>query len=200
MRLPTALIAVSAIAAALPALADPVPVSALAVPPASAQQFVIMSAAGKHGTSARWTTPDGTRMGRESMNLRGQIFEVDSAAGVGPDGMLKRVVVRGFTPNGDAAETFEIKNGQASWKSPVDASSAPYAAPRGIQQLSAAQWISTPTSSKPWSPRLGRTLDYAAGRQGPRRTANDAHRSAKGRRGKHDQRLRGHWLFKRAGP
>ena len=128
MHLSRALLACGVIAAAFPALADPVPAAALAVPPSDAQRFVIMSAAGKHGTSARWTAPDGTRMGRESMNLRGQIFETDSAAGVGADGMLNRVTVRGFTPNGDAAETFEIRDGNASWKSPVDAGSAPYAA------------------------------------------------------------------------
>ena len=115
-----------ALAVALPAFADPVPVSGLAVPPASAQRFTIMSAAGRHGTSARWRAPDGTRMGRESMNLRGQIFEMDSAAAVGADGLLKRVTVRGFTPNGDAGETFAISGGKASWKSPVDAGSAPY--------------------------------------------------------------------------
>ena len=35
----------------------------------------------------------------------------------------------GFTPNGDAAETFAVKNGVATWKSPVDGASAPYAGP-----------------------------------------------------------------------
>ena len=125
----------AALAGVLPALADPVPVSGLAVPPASAQRFTIMSAAGKHGTSERWTAADGTRMGRESMNLRGQIFEMDSAAVVGADGMFKRVRVRGFTPNGDAGETFAIEGGKASWKSPVDAGSAAYTAPADYNSL-----------------------------------------------------------------
>ena len=129
MRLASILLASVALAAALPALADPVPAAALAVPPASAQQFTIMSPGGKHGTSARWVTADGTHMGRESMNLRGQIFEVDSAAAVGSDGMFNKVTVRGFTPNGDAGETFAITGGVATWKSPVDGGSAPYAAP-----------------------------------------------------------------------
>jgi imidazolonepropionase-like amidohydrolase len=123
------LISAAALATALAAVADPVPVSGLAVPPASAQRFTIMSAAGKHGTSERWVTPDGTRMGRESMNLRGQIFEMDSAAALGADGMFRQVTVRGFTPNGDAAETFAISGGKASWKSPVDAGSTAYSAP-----------------------------------------------------------------------
>jgi hypothetical protein len=32
----------------------------------------------------------------------------------GQDGMLDRVVIRGFTPNGDAAEEFAIKDGSAT--------------------------------------------------------------------------------------
>ncbi len=101
----------------------------LATPPATAQHFTIMSKAGKHGTSDRWTGSDGARMGRESLVLRGQVFEVDSTAHVGGDGMLDHVVIRGHTPNGDAAESFDIKGGMASWKSPVDASSSPYRGP-----------------------------------------------------------------------
>ncbi len=129
MKLTTLLLATAIATPALPALADPTPVSALAAPPADAQRFTIMSPAGRHGTSARWVAADGTRMGRESMNLRGQIFELDSAAHVGADGMFDHLVVRGFTPNGDAAETFAIAGGKASWKSPVDAGSTHYAAP-----------------------------------------------------------------------
>ena len=69
-------------------------------------------------------------MGRESMQLRGQIFEMDSTARLGADGMLESVTVRGFTPNGDAAEQFDIAGGNASWKSPVDVGSG--AVPRPI--------------------------------------------------------------------
>lgn len=128
MRAP---LVVFALCLALPCLADtpaPTPTEQLAKPPANAQQFTILSTAGKHGTSARWTTADGTRMGRESLLLRGQVFELDSTAHLGPDGMVDRLVVRGRTPQGDAAESFEVKNGTASWKSPVDAGSAPYTA------------------------------------------------------------------------
>jgi imidazolonepropionase-like amidohydrolase len=119
-----------ALCLALPCLADTAtPTEQLATPPANAQQFTILSTAGKHGTSARWTTPDGTHMGRESLLLRGQVFELDSTATVGHDGMFEHVVVRGHTPNGDAGETYAIKNGTAAWKSPVDAGSAPYHSP-----------------------------------------------------------------------
>jgi hypothetical protein len=99
------------------AAAAQTPVAELAKPPPTALRFAIVSTAGKHGESSRWTTADGMRMGRESLVLRGQVFEVDSAAHAGADGMLDRVTVRGFTPNGDAAESFTITAGRATWKS-----------------------------------------------------------------------------------
>ena len=105
------------------------PVGDLAKPPATALRFTVVSAAGKHGESTRWTTPEGVRMGRESFVLRGQVFEVDSAAHAGKDGMLDRVTIRGSTPNGDAAESFTVTGGRANWKSPVDAASAAYSSP-----------------------------------------------------------------------
>ncbi|MGI9169328.1 MAG: hypothetical protein ACR2FH_04020, partial [Caulobacteraceae bacterium] len=59
-----------AIALALAALATgtaaQTPVSQLATPPADARRFTVLSTAGRHGESARWTTPDGVRHGRES--------------------------------------------------------------------------------------------------------------------------------------
>ena len=124
MRTP---LVVFALCFALPCLAGTsTPTEQLATPPANAQRFTIMSTAGKHGTSARWTTADGTRMGRESMVLRGQAFELDSAATLGSDGMFNHMVIRGHIPQGDAAETYAVKDGTATWKSQVDAGSAPY--------------------------------------------------------------------------
>lgn len=107
-----------------------VPTSELVRPPANARQFTILSVAGPHGESWMWTMPDGTRMSRESLHLRGQVFELDAAGTSGADGMPSRLTVRGVTPSGDAAESFAIQNGRASWKSPVDGSSAAYAVPR----------------------------------------------------------------------
>jgi len=124
----TAALALSALFIAAPAFAE-VTAADLAKPPAGAERFTIMSTAGKHGESWRWTTPDGTHWGRESLLLRGQAFETESAARTGADGMYQRVTVRGFTPNGDAGETFAIENGTATWKSPVDGASAAYAKP-----------------------------------------------------------------------
>src|SRR5262245_63863900 len=106
-----------------------VPASELAKPPANARHFVIQSTGGKHGDSWIWTTADGTRMGRESMNLRGQVFELDSVSKPGADGMPSQIAIHGVTPAGDAAETFTISGGTARWKSQIDAGSAPYSAP-----------------------------------------------------------------------
>jgi imidazolonepropionase-like amidohydrolase len=101
----------------------------LAEPPADARHFVIQSTGGKHGDSWMWTAPDGTLRGRESMNLRGQVFELDSTIASGADGMPVRLEVRGFTPSGDAAETFDVANGRAAWKSQIDRGEAAYKAP-----------------------------------------------------------------------
>ena len=66
-------------------------------------------------------------MGRESMDLRGQVFEMDYSGRKGVNGMPAVLTVRGFTPQGDAAETFHIIDGTAHWKSPIDSGSSPYA-------------------------------------------------------------------------
>lgn len=104
-------------------------VSELAVPPANAEHFTIMSTAGVHGHSTRWTAPDGSLMGRESLLLRGQASELDSKTHLGADHMIDSLVIRGFTPQGDAAETFSIAKEIATWKSTVDAASAAYTLP-----------------------------------------------------------------------
>jgi hypothetical protein len=109
-----------------PRMEAQVPVDQLAQPPANAQRFVILSTAGTHGKAALWTAPDGSLMSRESINLRGQISEMDQSARLGADGMLSSFIVRGVTPTGDAAESFDIHDGVARWKSPVDAGSSPY--------------------------------------------------------------------------
>ena len=105
------------------------PVADLLKPPANARHFVIQSTGGRHGESWIWQAADGTRMGRESMNLRGQVFELDSSGKAGEDGMPSSLAIRGTTPQGDAAETFSISGGSARWKSQVDAGTAPYSRP-----------------------------------------------------------------------
>ncbi len=88
--------------------------------PDNAEHWLIISSAGQHGTSARWTDPQGRHLYRESMNLRGQIFEQDATIDRAPDGTLRSVSIRGFTPTGPATETFTLNNGRAIWTSPVD--------------------------------------------------------------------------------
>jgi imidazolonepropionase-like amidohydrolase len=105
------------------------PPADLAKPPAGARHYVIQSTGGKHGDSWSWTTSEGVRMGRESWNLRGQVWDVDYSGRAGPDGMPASVVIRGVTPTGDAGETFSVSGGTASWKSPIDSGRAPYARP-----------------------------------------------------------------------
>ena len=107
----------------------PATIDQLAKPPATAQAFTVLSLAGNHGKSFLWTTPDGTIVSRDSLLLRGQVWETDETAKLDSNGFLTSSVIKGYTPNGDAAENFSIANGKASWKSPVDSGSAAYSSP-----------------------------------------------------------------------
>jgi imidazolonepropionase-like amidohydrolase len=102
-----------------------VPVADLATPPPDARVFTIMSIAGKHGTAYEWTAPDGTLMGRLSLTLRGQVWEEDEAMKLGADGAIVDYRLRGSSPNGDVDESFAIRAGTATWKSPMDGGTAP---------------------------------------------------------------------------
>ncbi len=105
------------------------PSAGLAKPPADARHFIIESTGGKHGDAWTWVTADGTRMARETWNLRGQAFDSDLAGRAGPDGMAASMTIRGFSPTGDAGESFKVEGGKASWKSPVDAGQSAYSSP-----------------------------------------------------------------------
>ena len=122
------MLACAAVAAALTASAASaqVPKEQLLVPPADAQKYKLVSAAGEHGSAAVWRLADGSFAVRESMNLRGQVFEQDEVIHTGPNGQPDRMVIRGYTPNGDSAETFEITNGIARRQSPIDKGEAKY--------------------------------------------------------------------------
>ncbi len=111
------------------AFAEPAPKEQLLVPPADATHYVVVSTAGKHGDEYMWTMPDGRLAFRESILLRGLTFETDATMRIGRDGMPSEVVIRGVTPQGDAAETFAIVDGQAMWTSPVDKGGAAYSTP-----------------------------------------------------------------------
>src|SRR5258707_9161041 len=77
-------------------------VQSLAKPPAAALHFTIISTAGKHGESARWTTSEGIRMGRESFMVGGEVLESESALDVGAEGVVDWVNIGGFRRKGDA--------------------------------------------------------------------------------------------------
>ncbi len=106
-----------------------VPAAELSKPPADARHYIIESTGGKHGDSWAWTTADGARMSRESMNLRGQVWETDARGVAGPDGMPSSLVIRGVTPQGDAGESYAVSGNRATWKSQIDAGSAAYSTP-----------------------------------------------------------------------
>ncbi|HMI36433.1 MAG TPA: hypothetical protein VK505_02305, partial [Steroidobacteraceae bacterium] len=108
-----------------PAMAQ-VPVAELAQPPPDARHYVIQSTGGKHGDSWSWVAADGTRMARESLDVRGQIWEEDYSGTPGADGLPVAMTIRGVAPEGDAAESFRIEGGIAKWRSPVDSGSAAY--------------------------------------------------------------------------
>ena len=93
-------------ASASAAFAEPTPKEQLLVPPGDATHFVVVSTAGKHGDDYMWTLPDGRTAFRESILLRGLVFETDETIRFGADGMPAEVTIRGVTPSGDAAETF----------------------------------------------------------------------------------------------
>ncbi|MHB8720887.1 MAG: amidohydrolase family protein, partial [Steroidobacteraceae bacterium] len=101
-----------------------VPAADLYAPPAGARHFIIESIGGKHGDSWSWVAADGARVGRESMNLRGQVWETDYRGTPGTEGTPTVMIIRGVTPQGDAAESFSLVGGSAQWRSPVDAGSA----------------------------------------------------------------------------
>jgi imidazolonepropionase-like amidohydrolase len=103
-----------------------VPAADLYTPPSGAHHFIIESPGGKHGDSWTWVAADGARVGRESMNLRGQVWEIDYRGAPGTNGMPRTMTIRGVTPQGDAAESFSTAGGSAQWRSPVDAGSAAY--------------------------------------------------------------------------
>ncbi|MEZ0244759.1 MAG: amidohydrolase family protein [Sphingomonas sp.] len=110
---------------ALPAAAQ-VAKDQLRVPPAGAQKYLIVSAAGQHGTAYAWRDAEGRYVTRESILLRGFVWEQDETIRIGANGQPDFIEVRGVTPQGDSAETFSIAGGTATWKSQIDQGSVGY--------------------------------------------------------------------------
>lgn len=124
-RILAAALAAATLFSALPAAAQ-VPKEQLRVPPADAQKYLIVSAAGQHGTAYAWRDAEGRYVTRESILLRGFVWEQDETIRLGPNGQPDWIEVRGVTPQGDSAETFSITGGNASWKSQIDHGSVAY--------------------------------------------------------------------------
>jgi len=106
-------------------MAAPVAKENLLVPPASAERYLVVSDAGKHGEMWRWTLPDGRTAFRHSQSLRGWITETDATVRYSQDGRPAEIVVRGITPSGDAAESYTEGAGNARWTTAIDSGSAP---------------------------------------------------------------------------
>ena len=98
------------------------PVEQLAKPPADAKVWTITTNGGasRFGQVSRWTDASGTRWSRFSLNMRGFVSEVDEQIRLAPDGTLESMIIRGRTPQGDSAETYQASNGAYTWTSPVD--------------------------------------------------------------------------------
>ncbi|HEY2860052.1 MAG TPA: amidohydrolase family protein [Terracidiphilus sp.] len=106
-----------------------VPADQLAKPPAGAQEFTVLSTSGTNGKSYNWTAEDGSLMSRSSVVLRGMKWDVDQRVRFGADHMPASIEVRGMTPNGDAAETFDVTGQRAKWQTQVDKGEAAYGVP-----------------------------------------------------------------------
>lgn len=100
------------------------PEAALQDPPGDARTWVVFSSAGQHGVERVWTDAEGRRWARLTFELRGFANDVDQALTLDEQGRPIRVDIRGTTPQGDAAESFEVSGGVARWRSPVDAGEA----------------------------------------------------------------------------
>jgi imidazolonepropionase-like amidohydrolase len=123
-----------------------VPVDQLLKPPADAQHYLITSTGGQHGESWLWRDAQGRLLGRESMNLRGQVWETDVAETLDAAGIPTAITIRGKTPQGDAAESFAASGGTATWQSQVDKGSGPaggYYASMGGPMATNASFIET---------------------------------------------------------
>lgn len=92
----------------------------LAVPPAGAQTWDIVSGGRKFGEAHRWTTPDGVRWARDTMSERSYDSDLEQQMRLSPDGILQSLSVRGSLPHGDAAESFSRTDGGYAYRSGAD--------------------------------------------------------------------------------
>lgn len=98
----------------------PRPEAPLAEPPADAQVWSVFSTAGRHGQESVWTDAQGRRWARLTYELRGFATDVEQMIVLDSAGRPTELVIRGTTPQGDATETFQFRDGRAAWRSAVD--------------------------------------------------------------------------------
>jgi hypothetical protein len=77
---------------------------------------------------------------RESILLRGLVFEQDEVVKLDASGRPVSFTIRGVTPSGDSAETFIVDQGIGRWKTSVDEGEAPAA--RGIYNTFGGTFLS----------------------------------------------------------
>src|SRR3712207_3878212 len=104
-----AVFAILLAAAAPAAIAAATPKEQLLLPPSHAEHFIVISEAGKHGDEWRWDLPGGKTAYRQSILLRGLVFEQDVVVQRNRDGLATGFEIRGVTPTGDAAEEFTVE-------------------------------------------------------------------------------------------
>ena len=95
--------------------ADPVPKEDLFVVPDGAGEWVVVSYSNTHGSEFVWQNAPGEYRYRKSQSLRGWITETDATVRLDDKGYPTFIEVRGYTPDGNAAETFQIADGKATW-------------------------------------------------------------------------------------
>jgi imidazolonepropionase-like amidohydrolase len=144
-------------ASAASALAAQTPKEKLMTPPANATHFVVISEAGKHGDEWAWTMPDGSMAFRESILLRGLVFEQDEVVKVDAAGRPTSITIRGVTPSGDSGETFAIDKAIAKWKSPVDEGEAP--AGNAVYNTFGGTFLSSSATVAPFYKAGGKGVD-----------------------------------------
>lgn len=129
----------------------------LSVAPAAAavqsdvENFVIVSAAGRHGAATIWTNQGGDVVSHVRLSLRGMETELHGKICLGPNGQPVSIVISGRTPQGEVDERFDVVDGMARWTSMVDRGQVEY---DGVSQYAplASTWVDT----KYWAESLHR--------------------------------------------
>lgn len=97
----------------------------LADAPAVSETWTIFGPEARFGRSRRWIAPDGTRWSRDSFEERGYRLELDQQLRFTREGELGELVIRGFSSSGDKSEAFSARDGNYTFRSPIDHGGGP---------------------------------------------------------------------------